>query len=358
MLFSAIASFSVASVALVPQWRAYLALPDWVPVNEISRNWSTSDWSVSDWSIPDWSVEKWLPDGWRNINPTDVLAFLKGDADSGRIEASASRTSASSASDAVVSPGMVAQHPDSVLFTTRFARCPEFFPGGHMPAVAASYAGVAQSAHGSQSAFRELCFSAFAVLHNGDTRTPVFVAQRLNRGMLQQAQSVQRRDRFYEEARLPARERARLEDYRGSGYSRGHMAPAGDMHTEEGMAQSFSLANMVPQDQRQNAGPWNQIEQATRRYIMRAKGDVYVFTGPVYQRGVSHTIGQGKVAVPDYLYKVVYDPNTQRSWVHWQPNTDSAKAGPPISYAEFVKRTGLHLLPSHQLNLSERESSR
>ncbi|MNL90037.1 DNA/RNA non-specific endonuclease [compost metagenome] len=60
------------------------------------------------------------------------------------------------------------------------------------------------------------------------------------------------------------------------------MAPAGNMASAEAMAQSFSLANMVPQNQSHNAGPWSQIEQATRGYAQRAQGDVYVFTGPVY----------------------------------------------------------------------------
>lgn len=224
----------------------------------------------------------------------------------------------------VVSAGAWAQ--------THFADCPEFFPEGGRPIVLSS------------PGLRELCFSAFAILHSGQTKTPVFVAQRLNRRMLVQARQVKRTDRFYAEARLPSAERAELRDYRNSGYARGHLAPAGDMHDERAMDQSFSLANMIPQDPIQNSGVWNRIEQDTRKYVMRARGDVHVFTGPVYVSR-SDTIGEGRVAVPAYVYKVVHDASTGRSWVHWQPNDAGAKAAPPISYAEFVKRTGLHVLP-------------
>jgi endonuclease G len=220
---------------------------------------------------------------------------------------------------------------DGQRLQTGFTQCRGFFPGGQPPAVPAG------------PALRELCYSSFAILHSGLTKTPVFVAERLNRHMLAQGRGVGRTDRFYAEARLPAAERAELDDYRNSGYSRGHMAPAGDMSTAAAMAQSFSLANMVPQDQRQNAGPWNKIEQDTRKYVMRAKGDVYVFTGPVYA-GQPKTIGPGRVAVPSHLFKVVYDATTGRAWVHWQVNAPDAKIGPPISYEAFVRRTGLQLL--------------
>lgn len=223
--------------------------------------------------------------------------------------------------------------PTGPTIQTKFAACPQFFPGGQPPAVPA----------GQQR--REMCFSAFAVLHDGQTKTPVFVAERLNRKMLIQAQGLQRTDKFYAEARVPRAERAELDDYQGSGFSRGHMAPAADMSTREAMAQSFSLANMVPQDQAQNAGPWSRIEQDTRKYVLRAAGDVYVLTGPVYGNQ-PQTIGFG-VAVPDYIYKVVYDATTRRSWVHWQANNGSARAGAPISYDEFAKRTGIRMLPGN-----------
>lgn len=214
---------------------------------------------------------------------------------------------------------------------TGFAHCPQFFPGGQPP--------VLQT--GGQR--RELCFSGFAVLHDGASKTPVFVAERLNRELVQQAQAQTRTNKFYADARLPRAERAELDDYKRSGYARGHMAPAGDMYSADAMAQSFSLANMVPQDQKQNSGPWSQVEQATRKYAQRAKGDVYVFTGPVFEAPVQ-TIGAGRVHVPSHIFKLVYDAASGRSWVYWQANSPDTQMGPPISYEEFTRRTGMPLL--------------
>ena len=215
---------------------------------------------------------------------------------------------------------------------SRFADCPEHFPGGMAPAIA--------KAPGQ----RELCYDAFAVLHYGDTRTPLFVAERLNHQSIEAAKGEQRTNQFFADARLRSTERATLDDYKNSGFDRGHLAPAGDMPTAQAMAQSFSLANMVPQDQRQNAGPWSKIEQDTRRYVLRARGDVFVITGPVFDAN-STTIGPNEVHVPSYLYKLVYDATTKRAWAHWQPNAPEARVAPPISYRELERRIGMSLLP-------------
>lgn len=215
---------------------------------------------------------------------------------------------------------------------TKFTECPQFFINGKPPVVP------------DAPKLRELCFEAFAILHSGETRTPVFVAEKLSREAVLDADE-KRSDKFFADARLPRAERAELSDYKGSGYSRGHMAPAGNMPTPAAMAQSFSLANMVPQNPKQNSGPWAKIEKDTRLYAMRAKGNVFVITGPVFD-SASTTIGSNQVRVPSYLFKLVYDAETGRSWAHWQQNAESAKAGPPISYAELAKRTGMTFLPS------------
>lgn len=92
------------------------------------------------------------------------------------------------------------------------------------------------------------------MLHSGSTKTPVYVAQRLNHQVIEGADE-KRAKRFFADARLPGDEGAELEDYQNSGYSRGHMAPAGDMSTPTAMAQSFSLANMVPQNPQHMVAP-------------------------------------------------------------------------------------------------------
>ena len=213
-----------------------------------------------------------------------------------------------------------------------FSDCPEFFANGKSPVVA------------PRRTNRALCYDAFAILHSGESKTAVFVAQKLNRQSIADADET-RTNRFFPEARLRSAERATLEDYQGSGFDRGHLAPAGDMPTAQAMSQSFSLANMVPQAPEHNRGAWaTTVEAATRKYAARATGDVYVITGPVFEPSIaeSQSIGAGRVRVPKYLFKLVYDQNENRAWAHWHLNDDTTRGSRPISYAELVRRTGIN----------------
>lgn len=72
---------------------------------------------------------------------------------------------------------------------------------------------------------------------------------------------------------------------------------------------------------------------------------MYVITGPVFEPGAP-TVGAGQVKVPRYLFKLVYDASTGRSWAHWQENREGERVSAPISYAELVRRTGIDFLPS------------
>jgi endonuclease G len=242
----------------------------------------------------------------------------------------------SSVSDAVLLSLAMVLGPTATSHAAEdFSGCLNFFANGKPPVVA------------PRPTNRALCYDAFAVLHSGESKTPVFVAERLNRALVADAKE-RRTNKFFADARLRSAERATLDDYKGSGFDRGHMAPAGDMPTAQAMAQSFSLANMVPQAPEHNRGVWaKSVEKATREYVKRASGDVYVVTGPVYVPGISQSpgIGQGQVRVPKYLFKLVYDQNKNRAWAYWQENSDATRASRPISYAELAKRTGIDFLP-------------
>jgi len=216
-----------------------------------------------------------------------------------------------------------------------FDQCKDLFPAQQIPSTA--------------QVGRDLCFDDFAIYYSPSDKKPIYTVERLN-GVQLQAPHPRRTNQFYEEARLPFNERALLTDYRGSGYDRGHNVPAGDMTHERGMAQSFSLANMMPQARQNNQGIWaKRVEEPTRMYIKRAQGDVYVFTGSVGQTG---SIGRSRVTIPSHLYKLVYDPHKNLAWAYWVENTDDAQMSAPISYVELVQKTGIDF----HLPLETRES--
>ena len=205
-----------------------------------------------------------------------------------------------------------------------FDDCKDLFPSQKIPS--------------STQVGRDLCFDSFAVLYSPEDKKPIYTVERINRDQLL-APHPRRSNQFYEEARLPFSERSMLSDYRGSGFDRGHNVPAGDMSNERSMAQSFSLANMMPQARQNNQGIWaKNVEEPTRAYVKRASGDVYIFTGST---GKSGSIGRNNITVPSHLYKLVYDPNKNHAWAYWIENTNEARMVPPISYAELVQKTGI-----------------
>jgi endonuclease G len=99
---------------------------------------------------------------------------------------------------------------------------------------------------------------------------------------------------------------AQLEDYRKSGYDRGHLVPAGDFKWDSvGMSETFYLSNMSPQLHEFNAGIWEDVERTVRTWA-KQKGRLLVYTGPILDKPKEY-IGPNRVAVPRAFYKVVYE---------------------------------------------------
>jgi endonuclease G len=95
-------------------------------------------------------------------------------------------------------------------------------------------------------------------------------------------------------------------DYAGSGYDKGHLAPAADMEwSETAMEESFYYSNMSPQEPGFNRGIWKKLEELVRTWAIE-NNSIYIVTGPVLTSGLP-TIGPDRVAVPKYFYKVILD---------------------------------------------------
>jgi len=99
---------------------------------------------------------------------------------------------------------------------------------------------------------------------------------------------------------------ATLDDYKGSGYDRGHLCPAGDMTLNKtSMSESFFLSNMSPQVPSFNRGVWSTMEDQVRKWALQYS-KLYVVTGPIFKDNLG-AIGEDKVTVPGYYYKVLFD---------------------------------------------------
>ena len=210
--------------------------------------------------------------------------------------------------------------------------CPQHFAAGQRPVVTNPKL---------QPRTQEVCFRAYAVLHSGISRTPLYAAEHLTRQNARNASKLSRKDSFHAEGALPESDRAELSDYERSGFDRGHMAPNGNFATRKAQAESFSLANMVPQVHESNAGVWAGIEGAARQ-MAKDEGEIYILTGPAFVGGNLKKIGN--VLVPTHVWKVIYSPAQQKAGAYLITNDDTRDYA-VVTVSKLEKMVGISLLP-------------
>ena len=133
-----------------------------------------------------------------------------------------------------------------------------------------------------------------------------WVQYTINSGYLNS--SISRTNNFREDP-LISTTSAQLVDYKGSGFDRGHLAPAADMkYNHSSMSESFYMSNMSPQAPGFNRQIWRLIEQQFREWASEY-GELVIVTGPVLNGDYLGTIGPSRVTVPRYYYKVALDPD-------------------------------------------------
>lgn len=145
--------------------------------------------------------------------------------------------------------------------------------------------------------------TGYSLLYNETHEQANWVAYQLTKE--ETTKLFERTDNFITDSKVKTGT-ANSKDYEGSGYDRGHLAPASDMgYSATTMAESFYYSNISPQVASFNRGIWKKLEELVRTWAIE-NNDVYVITGPVLSYGLP-SIGPNKVSIPNYYYKVVLD---------------------------------------------------
>ena len=143
------------------------------------------------------------------------------------------------------------------------------------------------------------------------------------------------------------------EDYFRTGYDRGHMAPAADMHwSTNAMLESFYMANISPQTASLNRNTWAMAEAFARECAVK-EGSVFIVTGPICTNDNPKTIGIGNVVVPDAFYKIIYDETPPEKMIAFVMPNDKPNANMWL-YATNVacveELTGMRFFPNLETN--------
>ena len=155
---------------------------------------------------------------------------------------------------------------------------------------------------GYPSSERILERQAYMLSHDDDKKVARWVSYHLTDEYL--VENAERSDKFKADPEIPIGKRAELEDYKGSGFDRGHIAPSADMLRSQSINdESFLLSNMAPQDHSLNAGKWATLENDVRDWAKKRKS-IWIIAGPIFDDG-HKTIGPNGVGVSQRFYKIV-----------------------------------------------------
>jgi len=188
----------------------------------------------------------------------------------------------------------------------------------------------------------------YSLGYNETYEFPNWVAYELTRSDLVK-KNVPRAKRFNDDPEVDTKS-ASYYDYRGSGYTRGHMAPAGDMaFNKEAMAECFYMSNMTPQLRVLNNGIWKELEEQIRDWAYKDE-KLLIVTGPLLD-GIDDYIGKNKVGIPKSFFKIVVDPigNDKKAIAYIIPHErcDLHLDKYAVTIDEVERRTGLDFFANY-----------
>lgn len=95
------------------------------------------------------------------------------------------------------------------------------------------------------------------------------------------------------------------DNFKGSGYVRGHLCPAADRDSNKKLLkQTYLTSNVCPMTMNCNSGPWKVLED-TCRILARYHGKLLIAAGPIFRNCNTDTSRPRALIVPDGFYRIV-----------------------------------------------------
>ena len=101
------------------------------------------------------------------------------------------------------------------------------------------------------------------------------------------------------------------QDYTGSGFDRGHMAPnylIASRYGRNAQLETFLMTNISPQKPSLNQKSWQRLEEIIADDFSQWHGDFWVVTGPIFDKQ-PNTLKHSKVSIPRAFYKILIQPS-------------------------------------------------
>lgn len=188
----------------------------------------------------------------------------------------------------------------------------------------------------------------FIINYEDRWRIAYWSAYLLTPGLLEG--TAPRRNRFRPDPEVPEGTRSTLDDYKGSIFDRGHLAPAADFtRSREAMSTTFLLSNISPQYPNTNQGIWRDLENQIRS-LARGMDSTWVVTGNLFMSRDSQPAdprlwitrrGRNRVAVPTHLFDAILAKDAAGRWCAYAflvPNQSARNPNPTVAYRVSVDR--------------------
>ena len=132
--------------------------------------------------------------------------------------------------------------------------------------------------------------------------------------------------------------RVRDKDFRGSGYVRGHICPAGDRDTSKRLLkQTYLTSNVCPMTMITNSGPWKAVEDSCRALAL-SHGKIKISAGPIFMNCNTDYSGKSKLIVPDGFYRIVKClVHSGEMWIWYVSNSFVLTSPVRLDLAELQK---------------------